>query len=79
MNVQNLVVDTREFKTVEFSSVQIGKTFYSRRPPIGTDQGKLIKLETQKTSNGAWTNAKATYGLKANFFIKYDSKVVIEK
>ena len=71
--------DIREFKTVEFSAVQIGKTFYVRRPPIGSEHGKMVKTNTQKTSNGAWTNAKATYGLCAQFFIRYDSKVIIEK
>lgn len=79
MNNQQISVETREFRTTEFSTLPIGGSFYLRRPSVGSDNGKLIKTATEKTSNGAWANAKATYGLRAQFFVKYDSKVVTEK
>ena len=79
MNNQQILVETREFRTTEFSMLPIGCPFYQRRPSVGSENGKLIKTITEKTSNGAWANAKATYGLRAQFFIKYDSKVITEK
>lgn len=70
--------DTRNFKVMEFGQVAVGKSFYQRRPSPGSDDGKLIKIETERTPLGKWVNAETAKGMLSHVFVQYDAKVAVE-
>lgn len=77
MDYQQIIPDTRNFKTMEFSAVPVGAVFYSRRPTVGSDVGKLVKTESTKNEHGTWANAKYPHKISPHMFIRYDAKVVV--
>lgn len=74
----NLREETRTFKIMEFGAVPVGKTFFQRRPFPGSDDGKLVKIATERTPQGKWVNAKTVKGMSSHVFVQYDAKVVVE-
>lgn len=70
--------ETRNFKIMEFGQVAIGKTFYQRRPFPGSDDGRMIKVATERTPQGKWVNAKNAKGMLSHVFVQYDAKVTVE-
>lgn len=78
MNFNDIQPENREFRTLEFAMLPVGKTFYQRKPFIGSEANKMIKIATAKTASGAWANAKVVAG-GAMLFVQYDTKIVTEK
>ncbi len=78
MTTYDIQEDTREFKIMEFGQVAVGKSFYQRKPSPGSDDGKLIKLATERNSQGKWINAKTATGMSSHVFVQYDAKVAVE-
>lgn len=77
MNPNDYIVDTREFKVMDFNSVPVGKTFYRRKPFPGSTDGEFIKVQTIKSADGSWVNAKPVKGLGTYVFIPYDNRVTV--
>lgn len=80
MNNYDLIPqETREFRTMSFDVLPIGQSFYQRRPVVGSEDGKLVKIATERTPRGAWANAKSANRTGALFFVQYDAKIITEK
>ena len=77
-NYDNIQEDTRNFKIMEFGQVAVGRAFYQRRPFPGSDEGKMIKIATERTPQGKWVNAKTSKGMLSHVFVQYDAKVAVE-
>lgn len=77
MNQHEYNVDTREFKVMDFNSVPVGKTFYRRKPFPGSTDGELVKVQTMKSADGSWVNAKPARGAGTYVFVPYDNRVSV--
>lgn len=70
-------IEEREFGIVEFSVLEPGHEFYSRKPRVGDFSELLTKTATVRNMKGGWTNAKSKAGFAS--YIPFDKKVFVQK
>jgi hypothetical protein len=67
----------QNIKTLNFSLLQKGDTFYQTRQDAIDGRAAFTKTESAKNFKGVWTNAKDAHGM--SWFIRYDSNVFVKK
>jgi len=60
-------------RMVEFGKLELGNKFYLGNPEALTENAAYTKIVSQKNNEGAWANAKNSFGLVT--FVQYDKRV----
>ena len=60
-------------KQVEFGKLQVGSKFFLGNPINLVDTAAYTKINTQKSNDGKWANAKSVFGMVT--FVQYDKRV----
>ena len=60
-------------RMVEFGKLELGNKFYLANPEALTENAAYTKIVSQKNNEGAWANAKNSFGLVT--FVQYDKRV----
>ena len=60
-------------RMVEFGKLELGNKFYLGNPETLTENAAYTKIVSQKNNEGAWANAKNSFGLVT--FVQYDKRV----
>ena len=60
-------------RMVEFGKLELGNKFYLGNPEALTENAAYTKIVSQKNNEGAWANAKNSFGLVT--FVQYNKRV----